>query len=64
MIDEKMILNLNKFSALFSIKTGKILEDYFLNKEVKINLQSKIYDEVDDIEEEFNNIYVKLKSIR
>ena len=55
-----MILNLNKFSALFSIKTGKILEDYFLNKEVKINLQSKIYDEVDDIEEEFNNIYVKL----
>jgi hypothetical protein len=59
MIDEKMVLNFNKFSAKFSLHTGKIIEEFFLQNNVKINLQSKIYDEVDDIEEEFNNIYVR-----
>ena len=50
-MDEKMIMNSNHFSAKFSLRNGKIIEDYFLNNNVKINLQSKIYDEFDDKKE-------------
>lgn len=62
--EDKIIMNFNNLSAKFSLQTGKILEEYFRNNNVKINLQSKIYDEVDDIEEEFNNVYVTSPLIR